>query len=262
MWNWFLNEFWNPFLRDGSYTLGETLVYALVFVFFAYYALQLFRKLDVALDRNFFIGWSLWILAMAATRVLEDYGILASRLFITPYLDFLFGGTVLALIVILKHLERKKKLSFSRAWVASPFFVLVPAAVFLPVKNITGAATVLLLVFAFWLSFNLLKHTHILKKFLSPENRAVLLAHIFDASATVTAIQFFSAYEKHVLPAYLIGVFGPWIMFPLKIAVVCFVLYYIDREKEQTYEIKYIKILVFSLGFGTGARDLLQILGY
>ncbi|MCK4551157.1 MAG: DUF63 family protein [Candidatus Aenigmarchaeota archaeon] len=257
-----LEEVWYPLFRDGPYTTGETFVYAAVFIFLAYYALHLFRKVNVKLDKHFYIGWTLWIVAMAIVRVLEDYSILTSRLFITPYIDFLFGGTALFLIVLFKHLDSKKIISFNHAWIASPFLLILPSVVFLPLRNFLGGAIVVVIVLFFFFALRFLKNTKKLKSFLSFENRTILLAHLMDASATYTAIAFFGAYEKHVLPSYLIGIFGPAIMFPLKIIVVGAVLYYLDSNSKDQYETKYIKLLVYSLGIGTGTRDLLQIMGY
>ncbi|MCK5474162.1 MAG: DUF63 family protein [Candidatus Aenigmarchaeota archaeon] len=257
-----LEEMWYPLFRDGAYTTGETLVYAAVFIFIAYYALHIFRKSNIKLDMHFYIGWTLWIFAMAIVRVLEDYGVITSRLFITPYIDFLFGGTAIFLIVLFKYLDSKKIISFKRAWIASPFLVIAPSVVFLPLRNFLGAAIVLLLVLFFFLALRFLKNTKKLKSFLSVENRTILLAHLMDASTTYTAIAFFGAYEKHVIPTYLIGIFGPAIMFPLKIIVVSAVLYYLDRESKDQYETKYIKLLIYSFGVGTGTRNLLQIIGY
>lgn len=257
-----LEEVWYPLFRDGPYTTGETFVYAAVFIFIAYYALYIFRKINVKLDKHFYIGWTLWIFAMAIVRVLEDYSVLTSRLFITPYIDFLFGGTAIFLIVFFRYLDSRKIISFNRAWIASPFIVIIPSVVFLPLRNFLGVAIVIALVVFFFFALRFLKNTKKLKSFLSFDNRTILLAHLLDASATFTAIQFFGAYEKHVLPAYLIGIFGPWIMFPLKIIVVGAVLYYLDSNSKDQYETKYIKLLVYSFGIGTGIRDLLQIMGY
>lgn len=259
---WFLDEFWYPLFRDGPYTTGETLIYAAIFIFFVFLAFKIFKKIDVKFNKSFYLGWTLWIFAMASVRVLEDSEILASRLFITPYIDFLFGGTALILIVLFKHLDKKKIVSFNRAWVASPLVILIPALVYIPFRNPKGVLVVMGLFILSAIILHLLSQNKKLKTFFSFENKAILLAHLLDASTTVTAIAFFGAYEKHVLPSFLINIFGPWVMFPLKLLVVGFVLYYLDKEQTDAYETKYIKLFVFSLGIGTGLRNILQILGY
>ena len=259
---WLLDEFWYPLFRDGPYTTGETLIYAAIFIVFIFFAFKIFKKLKVKFNKSFYLGWTLWIFAMASVRVLEDYEILTSILFITPYIDFLFSGTALILIVLFKHLDKKKIVSFNRAWVTSPLIILIPALTYIPFRNPNGVLIVLGLFILSVIFIELLSRNKKLKNFLSFENKTILLAHLLDASATVTAIAFFGAYEKHVLPSFLINIFGPWVMFPLKLLVVGFVLYYLDKEEKDAYETKYIKLFIFSLGIGTGLRGLLQILGY
>ena len=259
---WLLDEFWYPLFRDGPYTTGETLIYAAIFIFFVFLTFKIFKKIDVKFNKSFYLGWTLWIFAMASVRVLEDYEILTSRLFITPYIDFLFSGIVLFLIILFKHLDKKKFVSFNRVWVASPLIILLPALVYIPIRNPKGVLIVMGLFVMSIIFIHLLSQKKKLKTFFSFENKTILSAHLLDASATVTAIAFFGAYEKHVLPSYLINIFGPWVMFPLKLLVVGFVLYYLDKEETDAYETKYIKLFIFSLGIGTGLRDILQILGY
>ncbi|NOR85933.1 DUF63 family protein [archaeon] len=259
---WLLDEFWYPLFMDGSYTTGETLIYAAIFIFFVFLAFKIFKKLDVKFNKSFYLGWTLWIVAMASVRVLEDYSILTSRLFITPYIDFIFGGTAISLIVLFKYLDKKKIVSFNRAWIASPLIILIPALAYIPFRNFNGVLIVFGLVIVSHVVLELIGKNKKLQTLLSKENKTILLSHLLDASATFTAIAFFGAYEKHVLPSFLINIFGPWIMFPLKLIVVGFVLYYLDKEQTDAYETKYIKLFIFSLGIGTGLRGILQILGY
>jgi len=96
-------------------------------------------------------------------------------------------------------------------------------------------------------------------KLLSIENTGILTSHLFDASATFTALTFFGYYEQHVLPSFLIDIFGPWIMFPLKIIVVWAVLALIDRSKEDIFFKRFLKIIILILGLSLGIRDFLTI---
>ncbi|MCK5373533.1 MAG: DUF63 family protein, partial [Candidatus Aenigmarchaeota archaeon] len=95
----FFDQLWNPLFSDNPYyTVGETALYALFFLVFIWMAYNIFERLKVSIDTRFLIGWSGWILLMAGVRVLEDQGVLLSRLFITPYLDILFASVVIFLI--------------------------------------------------------------------------------------------------------------------------------------------------------------------
>jgi len=98
-----------------------------------------------------------------------------------------------------------------------------------------------------------------------PVNLAIMYAHMLDASATFTALQWFSYGEKHVVPNFLIGLSGtPAVMFPLKAIVIAIVIYVLSVELKPDLErnrlmqaLIWIAILV--LGLAPGTRDLLRL---
>jgi uncharacterized membrane protein len=98
-----------------------------------------------------------------------------------------------------------------------------------------------------------------------PVNLAIMYAHMLDASATFTALQWFSYGEKHVVPNFLIGLSGtPAVMFPLKAIVMAIVIYALSVELKPDLErnrliqaLIWIAILV--LGLAPGTRDLLRL---
>jgi len=101
---------------------------------------------------------------------------------------------------------------------------------------------------------------HYLKpKLMSFENAGIITSHLFDASSAFVAITFFGFYEQHVLPGFLMNIFGPWVMFPLKIIVVWPVLVIIDRSKENKFFKRFLKIIILILGLALGLRDFLTI---
>ena len=255
------DQIWNPLLNDNPYyTVGETAFYTVLFLGFIWMAYNIFERLKVRIDARFLIGWSGWILVMAGTRVLEDQGVLVSRLFITPYIDILFASAVISLICVLTVAEKRKMLDFNSVWMPLPYVLFMPVLLSLSYPNLLGGLVVLPIFSVFVISFFALRRKF--PGFLSYENIAVLSAHLLDASATFVAIYFFGAFEKHVVPNYLIGSFGPAVMFPLKFIVVSVALYYIDKEVENGSERRFFKLMIYSLGLGTGLRDMIQIMGY
>jgi len=96
-------------------------------------------------------------------------------------------------------------------------------------------------------------------KILSKINATIIIAHLLDASSTFAALTYFGYYEQHVLPNFLINIFGPWIMIPLKIVVVWIVLYYIDKESNDKFFNNFLKIIILILGLSLGIRDCLTI---
>lgn len=254
-------QIWNPLFADNSiYTVGETILYASLFLFFVWILYTFFEKMKIKVDLRFVFGWSGWILLMAGMRVLEDQSVLTSRLFITPYIDILFAAIVFLVIFLLKYLENRKIIRFHTVWMRLPFILFIPVLFTLSFSNVKGVLTVLSIFIVFVLLF--LRCRQLYVKFFTFENIAVLSAHFLDASATFVAIYFFGAFEKHVVPIYFIDMFGPAVMFPLKLIVISAALYYIDGNVEDKYDRRFFKLVIYSLGLGTGLRDMIQIGGY
>ena len=250
-----------PLLNDNPYyTLGETVLYGLAFLFFVWLASRFFEKMKIDIDSKFLVGWAGWILIMAGTRVLEDQEVLVSRLFITPYNDVFFISIAFSLMYILKILEKKGVADFNLVWTRLPYLLFIPVLFFLSYSNLIGGLYILSI---FSLVMGLL---YLLRKnfvsLLSSENMVAMSSHILDASATFVAMSVFGAFEKHIVPNLFIDIFGPVVMFPLKIAVVGFVLYYIDKEVDNDSERRFFKLMIFSLGLGPGLRGLIQVVGY
>ena len=62
----------------------------------------------------------------------------------------------------------------------------------------------------------------------------IIYAHMLDASSTYIGVDWFSYYEKHVVPTFLIDLTGSAaIMFPLKLLILLPVLSMIDRSIED-----------------------------
>ena len=85
-----------------------------------------------------------------------------------------------------------------------------------------------------------------------------IFSQTFDAAATWIGIDFFSYYEKHVLPSFLIDITGSaTVMIPIKILLVVLVLYAIRDEDPIIKNI--IKMMVIIFGLAPGMRDMLRI---
>ncbi|NOQ55966.1 MAG: DUF63 family protein [Nanohaloarchaea archaeon] len=249
-----------PLLNDNPhYTFGETVLYGLAFLFFVWLASRFFEKMKIDINFNFLMGWSGWILIMAGTRVLEDQGVLTSRLFITPFNDVFFVSIAFFLIFILKMLEVKGVVDFYSVWMRVPYMLFIPILFYLSYSNLVGGLYILL-IFSFIIGLLLFLRNK--SSVLSRENMVAMSSHILDASATFVAMSFFGAFEKHIVPNMFIGTFGPIAMFPLKIAVVGVALYYIDKEVDNDFERRFFKLMIFSLGLGPGLRGLIQVIGY
>jgi len=257
----FINEnFLTPLCR--YYTFWGTIIYGLILILAVIGTYKLLKRLKIKIDKKFFIGVLPFIIYGGWTRALRDHklDIYQSNLFCSPPIYFFVFFITLASLLIglsIEKMRKKKKFSYEKTMLVIGICFLLYNATLTNVTNIFAFLFVLLLVGVWFLVFF---GIHKIKpKLLSIENTGILTSHLFDASATFTALTFFGYYEQHVLPSFLIDIFGPWIMFPLKIIVVWAVLALIDRSKEDIFFKRFLKIIILILGLSLGIRDFLTI---
>ncbi len=248
--------FYFPLIQDSGYNLYNTLVYAiflaLVLIFLVPFIL---KKLKIKVDSRFILGILPYLILGSVLRSSEDVGLFKSIWLISPLIwiiGFLFG---FATLLISLFLEKKFKIKYYISWASFGtlsftvllfFFKFINWQAFLIVLGIT-AFWALLIYFTF-------------KKFKWNKWAGFVIgSHLFDATVTFTAIKFFSFWEKHVLPSYLIHRTGPVIMFPLKLIVLIPVIYCIIKYVEKENQLYYL-LVVGSFGIITGVRDLITLL--
>ncbi|HIH62047.1 MAG TPA: DUF63 family protein, partial [Methanobacteriales archaeon] len=83
--------------------------------------------------------------------------------------------------------------------------------------------------------------------------------HLFDASTTFVAVDFYGYWEQHVLPTFLTNITNTaFVMFPLKILIILTVLYFIEGFEDK-YVKNTLKISIFILGLAPGLRNFLSL---
>jgi len=268
-----VNNFFDYLARSAldvyEYNPINTLFFATVFtaaVFLIYK--YIIKALHIKVDVRFLFGSSMWAFFAMSIRLLYDSGVTKSVLFITPYvtiIDFLLAVSALLLSC---YIERAKGIEYWRTWSAAGAVLGLIALSFSHFNNWAGFGAVVAL-WTVWLAV-LIGAKKIFQNFLTWWNIGVLEAHLMDASGSFIGITFFGFSEEHVLGGKLISyaetlgltVFGSgaWVMFLLKLVVLLPVLYYIDSRSEDMQEAKYIKTLIFVLGFAVGLRNAFNIL--
>lgn len=119
--------------------------------------------------------------------------------------------------------------------------------------QVIGVWTLLSLIFIFLKN----KWTLLKDKF----NLYILMAHLFDASSTYIAVDFYAYTEQHVIPSILTGLVGSAIiMFPLKIVVILGSLYIIDSYIADKKIANMLKLAMFILGLAPGLRNFLSLI--
>jgi uncharacterized membrane protein len=255
----FINEnFITPLCH--YYTPIGTITYGLILALVIFGTYTLLRKLKIKIDKRFFIGLLPFIIYGGWTRALRDYslGIYESNLFCSPPIYFFIFAITLVTIVAGVLIEKKtKKIGYEKIMLIVGSSLLLYDLSLTHITNLTGFGIIVGLATVWSLIF--LTISKIRPKLLSLQNAVILSSHLLDASATFTALTFYNFYEQHVLPSFLIDMLGPWVMFPLKIAVVWTVLVMIDRSKEDIFLKNMLKIAILTLGLALGLRDFLTI---
>lgn len=282
MQDFFQQYFMEPIITQGiaGYNIFNTPVYALGFALAVFGAYKLLKRLEIKIDRRFLIGILPFILSGGVWRVVRDAQILTSPLLVTPLIYFvLFAVTITALLLsvgverfLIKAKERRGELrEYHKIWFVLGMVVLLCGFALLaqlPIRN-WDALGIITALSAGWGVAIFVCHrlSHKLKAFgvFTRENACLLWAHMFDASTTFTALQFFAGagyYEQHVVSAAVIGALGPAGQFLLKLVVLIPVLWLLDKElhrKEDSQLRGFIKIAILILGLALGTRNMLRL---
>lgn len=253
--SWFSEKFLDPLCR--YYTLENTIAYAVIFLVAIYGVYKLLQRLKIRIDKHFFFGILPFIIYGGWTRALRDHGLYTGWQFCSPPIYFVMFAIVLSSLLLGLFLQKKFKIPYYKTMAAIGIILLLYNASITSISNYTAFFAILALA-GFWLLL-LLGANRLRPKLVSRENALITAAHLLDASASFMAIQFFGYYEQHVLPGFLIGIGGPWVLFPLKIAVVLPILIWIDRGEEDAFFRKFLKVIILILGLGLGIRDFLTV---
>ena len=272
-----LNEFINryfiyPIIYDTGYNIYNTIVWAIIFLVAVVMLLKYFEAKKQEIDNKFIFALLPWIFLGTILRVLKDLHIYKTIFLITPLIYVLIFCVCFPALVLSHYIEKKNKIPYWKIWFALGFF----PALFFFVKIVFFFKNIP--VFFSWLGIlsfftailvilRLLTNRH---NFFSKINIASLLAHLTDAVSTFIAMTFFGFTEKHVLARFLIENMetlgfvinnsGAWIMFILKIVVVGFALFLIDKESISKQQNTFLKMIIILLGLAPGIRGLLQLL--
>ncbi len=256
--------FIDPLVQGTGYNIYNTVAYALILILAAFATLKLLRYLKIKIDDKFVFGVFPFIILGGALRALEDAQILSSLLFKTPLIYFAVFAVAFVALAGSKLAERYVKLAYHKIW-----FIIGIALVLIFLTQVTVvnqlALTVMVVLTIFWtiLLIFVKKFSDRIKKlekFFTWENTAILDVHMFDATTTFVAISYFPYFEQHVLPSFLIGLFGPAVMFVLKFVVIAIVLHVLDKEVNKKEERMFIKFIIIILGLAPGLRNFLRLI--
>jgi len=245
------------YLHPG-YTLFNTIVFGIILGLVILLIIRMFRWIDKD-PKDLFIPLIPFIFFGSSARALVDNGIYPlTYILVTPGIYLLTGFSAIFTLLASVLIERKTGWDYR--------YIIFTVGVAMCIPNIYYTQhlnpVALFQVMGSWAlvsaPFVLLSLKWSLLK--DKLNLAVLLAHIFDASPTFIAVDFYGYGEQHVLPNALTQLADSAIvMYPLKIAVILPALYIIDTYVEDKTIRNMLKLAIFILGLAPGLRNFLSL---
>lgn len=245
------------YLHPG-YTILNTVVFGILLGISVILIIKMFRVIKKD-PEDLVIPLIPFIFFGSSTRALVDNGVYPlTYILVTPGIYVLTGLITIATLLTAVYIERITKFDYRYTIIIVGTALCIPNLLNIPSINFTAFFEVI----GIWALFSGIfialrnKWSLIKDKF----NLSVLMAHLFDASSTFIAVDFYGYGEQHVLPNALTSLAGTaLVMFPLKIAVVLSALYVIDLYVEDRTIKNMLKLAIFILGLAPGIRNFLSL---
>lgn len=259
----------------SGYTIFNTVVYTLVLLIFILAIIKMFKKLEID-PLSIFFSIVPFIFLGCSIRALVDNGVYPKTVFlITPGLYILVGLLTILSFLFSVFLFNKRGIDYRYTLFYIGLLFLLPNIILFSNLNFTAIFYIFItwifvslifiiisLLVLYIVNYNRYSNFYlVLEKIITYKiNFSIVLAHLFDASTTFVALEYFNYSEQHVLPNALNQLFDTYItIFPMKIIVIVAVLYIIDRYFEDTTVKNLLKLTVFVLGLAPGLRNILTL---
>lgn len=251
----------NFFYLHPGYTTFNTIIFGLVLGLIILGIIKIFEKINKD-PLDLIYPLIPIIIFGSTTRALVDNHIYPRiHLLATPGIYIFIGIMTILLLLISTIIEKHTKFKYYTIVTIFGSVITIPNIILLILHGINIGAAIFEL--TLWLIITgifllLRKNIHILK---NRGNLEVLSAHIFDATSSFVAIEYFGYFEQHVLPTFLINLSGTsLIMYPLKIGVILIVLYIIDKQVNDETTNHMLKLAIYILGLAPGIRNFTTLI--
>ncbi|MBR5502959.1 MAG: DUF63 family protein [Methanobrevibacter sp.] len=253
----FLPDFIQTTFFSG-YTVFNTVIYTLILLLFIILIIKMFKKIEID-PISIMFPIIPFIFLGSLIRAFVDNGIYPKTVFlITPGLYILVGLATIASLLFSLYLYNKTRIDYRYTLAATGIILLIPNLILIPRLNFTA----MLYVVVTWIisSSIFIILSYIIPFFKDRINLSIIMAHLFDASTTFIAVEYFNYSEQHVLANVLNQLFDTSLtMFPMKIIVIIAVLYIIDQYFDDETIKSLLKLTVFVLGLAPGLRNFLTL---
>jgi uncharacterized membrane protein len=245
------------YLQPG-YTILNTVVFGIILGIVVILVIKMFKYIKKD-PKDLIIPVIPFIFFGSSARALVDNGIYPLiHLLVTPGIYIFTGIITIITLLVSVYVEKKTQFDYGYVMLIVGVILCIPNIYY--INNLDWVA--FFEVIGAWAAvssiFILLRNKWSLLK--SNINLSALLAHLFDASSTFIAVDFYGYGEQHVLPNALTSLAGTAaVMFPLKIAVILTALYVIDEYVEDKTIANMLKLAIFILGLAPGIRNFLSL---
>ncbi len=239
------------------YTIYTTLLLGVVLVLLVYFTYLFFKRYKIKIDKYLLIGLSSWVFLSAIVRVFEDVGIYPKTFFtVSPGILILFAALFVPITYLGIWIEKNKKFELWKTLTLTAAIGILIHLPFIKLSNVIGALIIITIAGIIAVII------YAINKYVKIDifSLSAVWTHMFDASATFTALTFYGYGEQHVLPTFLINLFGPSAMFILKLLVILPTVYVINKYSEDENLRKFLLLAVFAIGLAPALRDTLRLL--
>ena len=245
------------YLHPG-YTLLNTIVFGIILGIAVILVIKMFKYIKKD-PGDLLIPIIPFIFFGSSARALVDNGIYPLTLWlVTPGIYILTGVITILTLLISVYVEKKTNFDYKYIMIIVGLILCIPNIFYINHINWLAFFEVIGVWAAVSSIFVVLRNKWDLLK--DKLNLSALLAHLFDASSTFVAVDFYGYGEQHVLPNALTGLAGTaFVMFPLKIVVILAALYVIDEYIEDNTIKNMLKLAIFILGLAPGLRNFLSL---
>ena len=254
----------DPIIYDTGYNPVDTVTWAIILGLSILGLIKLLGRWGFLVDERLLLSTLPYILAGSSLRVIEDADLVAAPwryLLITPLIFFLVFSVTAACLLLTRKIwgeeYHAKYAATGLLWTLLNLAVLSAVGI----KNAWVIAAVFLLGSALAGIIILSLRAQSRFKFLGDRfNLMIIYAHMLDASSTYIGVDWFSYYEKHVVPTLLINLTGSAaIMFPLKLLILLPALSMIDRSLSEPSLKNLTKLTLITLGLAPAVRNTLRL---
>jgi len=243
---------YNLFCNTTGYTTESTTIFAVILIIAVYVIFKALKFLKIKIDKRLAIAVVPYVILGSSLRVLKDSGMIENCLFQTPGIYFFVFGITFSLLIITTIIERKTHISYYKIMFIVGLILIGPVLGIIQYRNFIGIGYVIAYLIPWIILLKLIPWL--------TENKIVTGLHTFDGTVTFVSLNYFGYYEQHVLPSFIINLFGtPFSFVVLKFIALVTVLFIIDNYSTDKEFNNYIKLIIGILGASTGTRDFMRL---